>query len=151
MEQAFHRIAPLAQHREAARVYGLTQHLLALIYVWPGPAKDSFTVAAKGAPEAVAELCRLSASQADELLNQTRLMAQDGLRVLAIAVAEHSGPLPGDVHTFAFRLLGLAGLSDPVRDTVPAAVAECRAAGIRVVMVTGDYPETARAIAAQAG
>ena len=47
--------------------------------------------------------------------------------------------------------MGLVGLADPLRPTVPAAVKECRSAGIRVIMITGDYPQTARAIAAQAG
>ena len=54
-------------------------------------------------------------------------------------------------HDFDFEFIGLLGLADPVRAEVPAAVAECRAAGIRVVMITGDYPATARAIARQAG
>lgn len=58
---------------------------------------------------------------------------------------------PATEHDFDFEFIGLLGLADPVRAEVPAAVAECRAAGIRVVMITGDYPATARAIAHQAG
>ena len=59
--------------------------------------------------------------------------------------------LPGDQHDFTFEFLGLIALADPVRATVPDAVRECREAGIRVVMITGDYAETARSIARQAG
>ena len=59
--------------------------------------------------------------------------------------------MPGEQHDFDFEFLGLVGLEDPLRDSVPAAVAECSAAGIRVVMITGDHPTTARSIARQAG
>jgi Ca2+-transporting ATPase len=58
---------------------------------------------------------------------------------------------PDTQHDFAFEFLGLVGLADPLRPSVSAAVAECRSAGIKVVMITGDYPATARAIARQAG
>jgi len=59
--------------------------------------------------------------------------------------------LPGDQHDFTFEFLGLIALADPLRPSVPDAVRECREAGIRVVMITGDYAETARSIARQAG
>ena len=59
--------------------------------------------------------------------------------------------LPGGQHDFTFKFLGLVGLADPVRPTVPAAVAECYTAGIRVIMITGDHPTTAQSIARQAG
>jgi Ca2+-transporting ATPase len=114
-------------------------------------AGNAYEVAAKGAPEAIASLCRLSASEREELLRQTAAMAKEGLRVLAVAAARHEEMLPESPRGFSFSLLGLAGLSDPVRETVPGAVAECRKAGIRVIMITGDYPATALAIAKQAG
>jgi Ca2+-transporting ATPase len=154
MESAFHKAASrYAEHSPAPplRVYGLTADLLAVTYVRAGADALHYGVAAKGAPESVAALCRLDPKERDELLRQVGLMAQDGLRVLAVAAATHEGPLPETPHGFDFTLLGLACLSDPVRDTVPAAVAECRGAGIRVVMITGDYPTTAQAIARQAG
>jgi Ca2+-transporting ATPase len=79
-------------------------------------------------------------------------MASEGLRVLAVASAHCDGrELPEDPHGFAFRYLGLIGLLDPLRATVPGAVQECRTAGIRVVMITGDYAGTAMSIARQAG
>jgi Ca2+-transporting ATPase len=71
--------------------------------------------------------------------------------VLAVAEATAVGEPAEDPSVFNFHLLGLVGLADRLRDSVPAAVAQCRAAGIRVVMITGDYPVTARAIARQAG
>jgi Ca2+-transporting ATPase len=79
-------------------------------------------------------------------------MADAGLRVLGVARASFAGSdLPASQHDFAYEYLGLVGLADPLRKSVPAAVALCRTAGIRVLMITGDYPATARAIARQAG
>jgi Ca2+-transporting ATPase len=79
-------------------------------------------------------------------------MAEEGLRVLGVARASFRRPdAEGGQHEFPFRFLGLLGFHDPVRPGVPDAVAECRAAGIRVVMITGDYPGTARSIARQIG
>jgi len=79
-------------------------------------------------------------------------LACQGLRVLGVAKSQfRSQNLPGDQHDFAFELLGLIALADPLRPAVPDAVRECREAGIRVVMITGDYLETARSIARQAG
>ncbi len=108
-------------------------------------------VAAKCAPEAIADLCRLDTAARAALQRQTDRMADSGMRVLAVAEAVVIGPLPETPRNFAFSLLGLAGLADPLRASVPAAIRACRDAGIRVVMVTGDYPITARAIARQAG
>ena len=79
-------------------------------------------------------------------------MADDGLRVLGVARASFAGTTwPQSQHDFAFELVGLVGLADPLRASVPAAIAECRSAGIKVIMITGDYPATAKAIARQAG
>jgi Ca2+-transporting ATPase len=109
-------------------------------------------VAAKGAAEAIADLCHLDAAAVAEMSAHAAEMGADGLRVLAVARADLAeGPLPPAQHDFAFRLVGLVGLADPVRAGVPAAVAECAAAGIRVVMITGDSPDTARAIGRQVG
>ncbi|WP_318761496.1 cation-translocating P-type ATPase [Aminobacter niigataensis] len=136
-----------------AHSYGLRPDLLAMTQVWrtdtPAPA---FLVAAKGAPEAIAGLCRLDEAELDALRQSVDEMATEGLRVLGVAKSSHeSGHLPGTQKEFPFVFLGLAGLADPLRAGVPDAVRECRSAGIRVVMITGDYPATARAIALQAG
>jgi len=132
--------------------YGLSPALLAMTHVWQAPGEPDAVVATKGAPEAVAGLCRLDAAARQALLDQAQALAERGLRVLAVARARHAGAdwpaTPGD---FNFELQGLVALADPLRPSVPAAIAECRAAGIRVLMITGDHPATARAIARQAG
>jgi Ca2+-transporting ATPase len=133
------------------RSYGLSPELLAVTQVWRMP-DDSSVVAAKGAPEAIVALCGLEAVPAQQVRSMVETMAANGIRVLAVARAETvTEPLPATPHGFAFRWTGLVGLADPLRAEVPAAIAECRAAGIRVVMITGDYPATARAIARAAG
>jgi P-type Ca2+ transporter type 2C len=134
-----------------SRTYGVQPDLLAVTQVWQRPGDAAMLVAAKGAPEAVAALCRLDPAAAVVLQQETDRMAEAGIRVLALAEATMTGPLPATPRAFAFRLLGLAGLADPIRPSVPAAIGACRAAGIRVVMITGDYPATARAIARTAG
>ena len=109
-------------------------------------------MAAKGAPEAVVDLCHLDAAAQARIAAAVDALAADGLRVLAVARGRFDGePWPTAEHDFDFEFVGLLGLSDPLRAQVPAAVAECRQAGIRVLMITGDYPATARAIATQAG
>ena len=115
-------------------------------------AASEFVVAAKGAPEAIAGLCRLGTERMAAITRAVDEMASEGLRVLGVAHASSSGaPWPRAQDEFDFEFVGLVGLADPLRASVPQAVAECRSAGIRVVMITGDYPATARAIAAQAG
>ncbi len=152
MEKAFHAFAP---GRDAAivRTYGLRPDLLAMSNVRAaGDETAVFDVAAKGAPEAIARLCRLDEPARASLAAATDAMAREGLRVIGVATARHGGAaLPDSHHSFDFEFRGLVGLADPLRASVPEAVRDCRAAGIRVAMITGDYPETARAIARQAG
>lgn len=134
------------------RQYPLSDQLLALSHVWRSPDGHEHVIAAKGAPEAIADLCHLSAGQQAILYARVEAMAGEGLRVLGIARAcFQPESLPSEQHDFEFELVGLAGLADPVRDTVPAAIVECYAAGIRVVMITGDHPHTAQSIARQIG
>ena len=154
MERAFHTAAlehGLPMPGQPLRVYGLTPELLAVTFVRRAEAEAHYDVASKGAPEAILSLCSLDEQARQTVLDETGRMASEGLRVLGVAAAHHDGELPQTARGFAFTFLGLVGLSDPVRATVPAAVSECREAGIRVIMITGDYPATARAIARQAG
>ncbi len=162
MEKAFHQFA--GRHLDAEQVmpdppwqlahaYGLRPGLLAVTQLWrrDGNLPD-FVVAAKGAPESIGQLCRLGESEAAAMRGAVDAMAEEGLRVLGVACATYGGEgFPETPREFNFRFLGLVGLADPLRPNVPAAVGECRSAGIRVIMVTGDYPATARAIARQAG
>jgi Ca2+-transporting ATPase len=134
-----------------AREYPLSSGLLAMSRAWDVPGSSLRRVAAKGAPEAIAILCRLSSAEQRRIDAATAEMARTGLRVLAVAKAEFSGELPADQKEFPFQFVGLVGLADPLRPSVPEAVQECYRAGIRVVMITGDYPVTAQNIAARAG
>ncbi|MBF0339350.1 MAG: cation-translocating P-type ATPase [Magnetococcales bacterium] len=135
------------------REYPLSRKLLALSQVWRTADWQQRVVAAKGAPEAIADLCHLSDAEREVLDRQVVAMAAQGLRMLGVArsVLPAQGALPEDQHTLDFELLGVVGWEDPLRPTVPAAIAECYRAGIRVIMITGDYPGTAVHIARQAG
>ena len=141
-------------HRDWTLVddYPLSREMLAMSRVWQSPDTAGRMIAAKGAPEAVVDLCHLDAAHAGRIAAQVARMAADGLRVIGVARAVFPArDLPASQHDFDFRFLGLVGLEDPVRADVPAAIAECRAAGVRVVMITGDHPATALSIARQAG
>ncbi len=134
--------------------YPLSKDLFALSHVWQAPEEndDGFIIAAKGAPEAIFDLCHLSSDESDELFKRVRTMASEGLRVLGVAKAGFAEEaLPNEQHDFNFEFVGLIGLADPVRTTVPAAIQKCKSAGIRVIMITGDYAETARNIAGKIG
>ena len=159
MEKAMRQLGELylAQtehiHRDwtLVREYPLSPVLLAISHVWKSPASEINVIAAKGAPEAIMDLCHLDEAQKEELSKQIINMADNGLRVLGVARAYfvQTESLPGDQHAFAFKFIGLIGLADPVRPGVAGSVKECYTAGIRVVMITGDYPGTARNIAQQ--
>ena len=161
MEKAFHDLGreQLAEteHLHGAwkllHTYGLRPGLLAMSHVWQATdGRQEFVIAAKGAPEAIADLCHLDAADRAALTQSVDAMAAEGLRVLGVARASFAGQVwPDSQHDFAFSFVGLVGLADPLRASVPDAVSECRSAGIKVVMITGDYPTTARAIARQAG
>jgi Ca2+-transporting ATPase len=132
--------------------YALSPEMLAMSRVWQSPDKAERMIAAKGAPEAIIDLCHLEAAPGAAIVEQVHAMAGDGLRVLGVARATFpSGELPEQQHDFNFAFLGLIALADPVRPDVPGAIAECHAAGIRVVMMTGDHPATAVSVARQAG
>jgi P-type Ca2+ transporter type 2C len=134
------------------REYPLSPHLLAMSRVWKSRDTDDFVIASKGAPEAIADLCHLDDEAVRVMAAEVAAMAGDGLRVLGVARATfRPEALPGEQHAFVFELLGLVGLADPVRPTAVDAVRECRTAGIRVVMITGDYAGTAENIARQVG
>ena len=166
MEKAFHALAQAdlrpgetlpGQARSLIRSYPLSPKLLAMSQVWaktdtPADGTGEHMIAAKGAPEAVADLCHLAGPARAALLTAVDAMAARGLRVLGVAEAGFAGQtLPANQHDFDFRFLGLVGLADPLRASVPAAVAQCKSAGIKVIMITGDYPATALAIAKDAG
>ncbi len=148
------------------REYSLSPELLAMSQVWQSADGKQYEIAAKGAPEAIADLCHFTPEQQQILATQVSAMANLGLRVLGVAKASlldvpppflpphpslNPAHLPDRQHDFPFQFIGLVGLSDPVRPTVAAAIQECHTAGVRVVMITGDYPGTAQTIARQIG
>jgi len=153
MEKAIHLLgAAGGQGRHLALAYGLRPDLLAMSNVWRFSANPACVVAAKGAPETIGALCRMDTSDLAGLSQRIDALATEGLRVLGVAQASWDKPdLPRSQHDFSFTFLGLIGLADPLRPGVTSAVAECRSAGIEVIMITGDYPATASAIARQAG
>ncbi len=121
-------------------------------HVWQSPDGENYIIAAKGAPEAIADLCHFDETQLQALSQQISAMASEGLRILGVAKAYfQQTALPVEQHDFQFKFIGLVGLADPVRPTVKSAIQECYTAGIQVVMITGDYPGTAQNIARQIG
>ncbi|KZC24539.1 ATPase [Rhodanobacter thiooxydans] len=132
--------------------YALSPDILAMTHVFRGDVRHAHLLATKGTPEAVIDLCHLPDAEAAAILRQVEAMAERGLRVLGVARGEWQGAAwPRSQHDFDFRFLGLVGFVDPPRPEVPAAIAECRGAGVRVIMMTGDHPATAQAIARQVG
>ncbi|HXK32534.1 MAG TPA: cation-translocating P-type ATPase [Dehalococcoidia bacterium] len=157
MERAINALAgrqdgPATDPGDRVRVYPLSERLLVVAHAWRS-GDGAINVAGKGAPEAVMRLCGLDERSVRAMTVTTEQLAADGLRVLGVAHAEaaDAGALPDELSAFHWAFDGLIALADPLRAAVPAAVEECHRAGIRVVMLTGDYPATARAIAKQAG
>jgi Ca2+-transporting ATPase len=150
MDAAVHKLAEALEiHAGGAVVesFPIRPELLAFIQTWRTP--DGALSAAKGAPEAVFRLCALTPEIRKTLADIVDELARRGLRVLAVAetspqTASHASPA-------SYDFLGLLAFEDPLRPDVPAAVAAARRAGVAVAMITGDYPATARAIAAEAG
>jgi Ca2+-transporting ATPase len=151
MDRAIHALAAVQPSAGGTLVrrYGLRPGLAAVANVWQGG--DRPVVAAKGAPETVAALCRLDEAQREALHRHVAARAAAGIRMLAVAQAAMPDVLPESQDGFAYSFVGLVGFADPLRATVPQAITECRSAGIRVLMITGDHPSTAAAIAAAAG
>ncbi|GAB4205233.1 MAG: HAD-IC family P-type ATPase [Tibeticola sp.] len=142
--------------RSPTHHYDLAPDILAMTRVFATARPEVYALATKGAPEAVADLCHLTPNERQAIQRQVESMAERGLRVLGVARGTWHAPEPGAAwpesqHEFDFEFLGLVGLMDPPRSEVPAAIAQCRCAGVRVVMMTGDHPATARAIAAKVG
>lgn len=124
-----------------------------VVHWWHAPGEPGQTVAVKGAAEAVLALCDADPVLMQRLRETADRWSAGGLRVLAVAEghaaqAGDDAALPGGLR---LAPLGLLGFTDPLREEVPGAIEECRRAGVRVVMITGDAALTARSIARQAG
>jgi P-type Ca2+ transporter type 2C len=132
--------------------YSLSKELLAMSRVFTNTGTNTKIIATKGAPEAIFDLCHLNSERITLYSDAVEQMASLGLRVLGVSRAKiDPGKLPEIQHDFDFEFLGLIGLTDPIRENVPLAVSECYKAGIRVIMITGDYPVTACNIGKEIG
>lgn len=137
---------------DMVREYPLSREMMAMSRVFTNNETSHRTIAAKGAPEAIFDLCHLPVDEMNKYADAVQQMAASGLRVLGVAKSDLDDPtLPKKQHDYDFEFLGLIGLSDPIRKEVPNAVKECHRAGIRVIMITGDYPATALNIAKEIG
>lgn len=153
MDKAFHAIVKHEANWNFIREYPITDKLMAMSHVWEPPTQNGYVVAAKGAPEAIATLCRLDDQQREAIIKDVDDATQRGFRVIGVAKSGFDShlELPETANGFLFQFLGLIHLHDPVRLGVPEAVAECARAGVRTVMITGDYPGTALSVAKEVG
>lgn len=133
--------------------YPLTKELFAMSRAWDLPdIAEEFLLYAKGAPEAIFDLCHLDKDFTNSLIKQVGSMAKKGLRVLGVAKSKSKlQSLPNSQHDIDFEFCGLIGFSDPIRPEVKAAIKDCYNAGIKVLMITGDYHVTAQNIAREIG
>ena len=151
-EQFLKSTEHLHEDWEIEKEYPLSNQLLSVSYAWKSSMKGDFVIGAKGAPEAIIDLCHLPIEETEKIKKMAEQMAKSGLRVLGVAKSyTTSTPLPKQQHDYDFTFLGLTGIADPIRSDVPNAIYECYQAGIRVVIITGDHPFTAKSIALKIG
>jgi Ca2+-transporting ATPase len=132
--------------------YPLSKEFLAFSHVWQMSNKKEYIVGSKGAPEAILDLCHVPVKRRTEILSRVTEMSNKGLRVLGVAKAVCvKQTLPNNQHDFIFEFVGLLGFIDPPRSTAFNAVQEAYDAGMRVILMTGDYPGTAQFIAKKVG
>ncbi len=132
--------------------YPLQRELSAMTRVLEHHKSKSRILSAKGAPEAIFKLCQLEETKIKELQNIIKENAAYGYRILGVAKGEYSeNTLPDSQTEINYSFIGLIILEDPIRAEVPKAIKECKEAGIRVIMITGDHPATARSIGNQIG
>lgn len=132
--------------------YPLTTKLLSITHAWKGESSNGFVIGAKGSPEAIIDLCHMNDVEKDKIQKMANDMASNGLRILGVAKSyTPENNLPAIQHDFEFKFLGLVGIADPIRPGIKESIAECKNAGIRVIMLTGDHPVTAKSIARQIG
>ncbi len=153
MDQAIFRLLPAPElARGTARLLrreGVAPGRPFMRQCWRGEGDERAVVALKGAPEAVLARCAVAPERLQRLVAQADAWARQGLRV--IAVARGRAPDVAALPESGYDVLGLVAFQDPLRDDVPQALQECRQAGVRVVMITGDAVATALAIARDAG
>ena len=141
----------LSDDLQTVKEYPLSQALFAMTMVYPTETNE-FLSCSKGAPEAIMELCKLDKKTSQELLKTANEMAITGQRVLGVTKGNwNQSTFPSTQQELTYDFVGFIGFEDPIRPEVPAAIAECYAAGIKIIMITGDFPTTAKTIAKHAG
>jgi P-type Ca2+ transporter type 2C len=141
---------PAANMPGPVRTWPLRPEMPAVVSLWQN-SDDTGLAAAKGAPEAICRLCKLSAGESEQVMRTVKKLASQGLRVLGVAESARTQSLEVTLDKMTFDFVGLIGFLDPPRTDVPKAVADAHSAGIRIIMITGDHPETAKAIARVVG
>lgn len=149
--ESYKRHAPATDTATFVKEYPLSKELMAMTIVRQH-ADGSRYAYAKGAPEAIFALCNLSPAEREQHSNTLNMLAEQAFRVLGIAgTPVDADTLPDTAMGLGLQFKGFLALEDPIRPEVPEAVAQCGRAGIRVIMITGDYPSTARSIGDQIG
>lgn len=134
------------------KTYPLSSTLAAITQVYEDHTLKKYFIYSKGAPESIFDICHVGIVEKNKHFTILNSMAESGLRVIAVAKAELSiGPLPVSPLDIHHSFMGFIALKDPIRSEVPAAMKECFEAGIRVIMITGDFAITAKSIAQQIG
>lgn len=150
--QEYEKIKAPALQLKLLKEYPLSKDLFAMTRVFESEHDKSISAYCKGAPEAVFKLCGLSDSELARYTSIVHSMAENGYRILASATANSlNANLPEKQSDMHFAFSGLVAFEDPIRPEVAKAIKECKDAGIKVIMITGDYPATAKSIAAQIG
>lgn len=155
MEQAILNHAKLYkvdyEKENLIKEYPLSKELFAMTRVTKGES-ETYNISCKGSPEAILKLCKIEGQVLENLKEEIVKMAEAGLRVIGVANSTiQSNEFPEKQTDFKFNFLGFLGFEDPIRPEVKSALEECKTAGIKVVMITGDFPVTAKSIGNQIG
>lgn len=155
MEEAFilaaSDVTSIYGDMEIIKEYPLEETSMSVGHIWATHDGKPKVLALKGAPEVVFALCGLSHAEQEKLKEQVKAYASEGLRVLGVAQGRVTSKVERSRENYTYDFLGLVALADPIRKEAASAVKLAHQAGIKVVMITGDYAETARRIGREIG
>jgi Ca2+-transporting ATPase len=152
MDRAFEVAGPIDSTLRLISEYPISESRLAIVQIWETES-GSLLVAAKGSPEAIAEMCGMDADQIAQLHSDLADSAKQGYRMLGVAKAELPPDIkiPTNIGDLPYEFLGIAKLRDPIRLGIAQSISELRRAGVRTIMLTGDFPGTAAQIGSEIG
>lgn len=152
VDKAFLRQHTPDENLQLIKEFPLNEETLVFCQIWRRGSEE-LIAALKGAPEKVIEICDLDHEQTNQVISELDKSARAGLRVLAVAksVVSDEVATADNFDRFEFEFVGLAAMKDPVRDGVADAITELSGAGIRTMLITGDYPQTAESIGREIG